>query len=144
MNFKAFALLACLLAFVTGCKTETFSGGKIVEGTDISVGVALPSSVGNWQIDFFNYLSGFRFGFTNNARVECEYKVVSTTTFCGVYENKTEKDIRAVLEPTVDEQTDEGSGGQTETADCNPPADGAGDGTEGNEAAPNTEERTAE
>ena len=139
------ALLVCLLIVValTGCVSQNYSGGNLVEGADISAGLVLPTSAGKWEVDFFNYLSGFRFGFTNNARLDCVYMVKSTSSFCGVYENATEKEIHAVLVPTVDEQMEEESGSQSDESDGEPPADGAGDGAAGNASGSNTEERTA-
>lgn len=141
--FKALLVCSLIVAALTGCVSQNYSGGKLVEGTDTSIGLALPTSAGKWEVYFFNYLSGFRFGFTNNARLDCVYKVKITSSFCGVYDNTTEKEVHAVLEPTVDEQTEEESGEQSEEADGEPPADGAGDVAEGEESAPNTEERTA-
>ena len=106
MKRISFCVLLFLMSLCVGCFSPKYDGGKIVEGTDISVGFALPVSEGTWQIDVLNYLSGYRFSFREGAGITCEYEVVSTTSFAGVYSNTTKKKIRASLNPTVDEQLD--------------------------------------
>lgn len=106
MKRISFFLLFLAVSFFAGCFSPKYEGGKIVEGTDISVGFALPVSEGTWQIDILNYLSGYRFSFREGAGIACEYEVKSTTSFAGIYSNTTHKKIRASLNPTVDEQLD--------------------------------------
>lgn len=93
-------------ALMLGCIHPKYGGGKLVEGTDIAVGFALPVSDGTWQIDILNYLSGYRFSFAENAGIKCEYSMTNTTSFAGIYESTTVKHIHAVLNPTVDEPLD--------------------------------------
>lgn len=122
MRFVALVFLVALC--LCGCTSQSFSGGKIVEGTDISVGIALPASEGTWQIELFNYLSGFRFGFAKDTKVECVYTMKAVTSFAGIYDNTTEKTVHAILTPTVAEEAD----GMTETTDT---GDGGADGNDG-------------
>ena len=104
--FKSAFFLVALSAIVQGCFTPRYSGGKIVEGTDIAVGFALPVSEGTWQIDILNYLSGYRFSFSEGAEVSCEYSMTNTTSFAGIYESTTVKTFRTDLNPTIDESLD--------------------------------------
>jgi hypothetical protein len=97
--------VAALVLFA-GC--ATYNGGKIVEGTDIAVGMAIPQSGGTLQVDALNFLTGFRFLFADRSGVECHYTVTNSVSAFGVYESHTVKSISIALTPTVEEAEDEG------------------------------------
>lgn len=92
------------IALFAGC--TNYSGGKIVEGTDIAVGMAIPQSGGTLQIDALNFLTGFRFLFAERSGVECHYCVTNTVRAFGIYESHTVKSIDIALTPTVEEADD--------------------------------------
>ena len=94
----------CAALVAAGC--TSYKGGKIVEGTDIAAGASVPQSGGTLQIDAFNFVSGFRFLFCENAGVTCKYTTTNTVSAFGVYASTTIKSVDIELAPTVDEAED--------------------------------------
>lgn len=92
---KALAILS--LAFACGC---VYKGAKVVEGTDLTVGMELPGSDGVAQLNVINYLSGFRLGVSKNAELEMAYTVAETNDFLGCIHTRTYKAIKAKVYPT--------------------------------------------
>lgn len=90
------ATTALLALLAGGC---VHKGAKIVEGTDLAVGLNVPSSEGNLQLQLFNWLSGFRLGVAENAILSVKYSVSETNDFLGVFHVKSEKKIEARVEP---------------------------------------------
>lgn len=96
-----FAFVAALLWVCTGC---VYKGAKVVEGTDLAIGVELPGSDGVAQLNLLNYLSGFRLAVDKNAILKVDYSVAETNTYLGVVSTATRKTIKATVEPCeVDE-----------------------------------------
>jgi len=86
-------LLGALLA---GC---IYRGGKVVEGTDLSVGFTVPGTDGAVQMDALNWLSGFRLGVAENAAFKVKYTVAETNDYFGVIHIRSHKTIDAKVEP---------------------------------------------
>ena len=89
-------LFALAVVTLSGC---IYKGAKVVEGSDIAVGLQLPSTDGALQLQLFNYLSGFRLGVDQNARLKVKYTVAETNSFLGVWNGETKKTIDATVEP---------------------------------------------
>ena len=89
----AFALLAALC----GC---AYRGGKVVEGTDLAVGLSVPATEGTIDLNVVNWLSGFRLGVDRNAAFWVRYSTTETNEYFGVVKTKIAKSIEAKIEPT--------------------------------------------
>lgn len=91
----ALALIIMATTFV-GC---AYRGAKVVEGTDLAVGISVPATEGTLDLNVLNYLSGFRLAVDRNARLECKYSVAETNSYFGVISTKTHKKVEAKVEP---------------------------------------------
>lgn len=89
-------LFALAVVTLSGC---FYKGAKVVEGSDIAVGLQLPSTDGALQLQLFNYLSGFRLGVDQNARLKVKYTVAETNSILGVWNGEIKKTIDATVEP---------------------------------------------
>lgn len=114
LAFLAAALAALLLS---GCAAES---GKVVEGTDLSVGFSLPGMEGEANFTLFNYLSGFKVTTSESSKVKLEYSCAETNDYFGVITTRVFKRVKAKIEPVYDEPEDEA---EDEEAEETPPAE---------------------
>ena len=92
------ALVAALsLAII--CSGCVYRGAKITEGTDLAVGINVPSTEGALQLQLLNYLSGFRLGVAENAALTLRYSCATTNSYFGVVHSETVKSIDATVSP---------------------------------------------
>ena len=92
------ALVAALsLAII--CSGCVYRGAKITEGTDLAVGINVPSTEGALQLQLLNYLSGFRLGVAENAALTLRYSCATTNSYFGVVRSETVKSIDATVSP---------------------------------------------
>lgn len=96
-------LFALAVVTLSGC---IYKGAKVVEGSDIAVGLQLPSTDGALQLQLFNYLSGFRLGVDQNARLKVKYSIAETNSILGVWNGETKKTIDATVEPCESQKTE--------------------------------------
>lgn len=89
-------IFAALLLCAAGC---VYKGAKVVEGTDLAIGLNIPGSDGALQLQLFNYLSGFRLGVAKNARLTVDYSVTETNSFMGIATTQITKSIKATVDP---------------------------------------------
>ena len=85
-----------LVALTSGC---LYRGCKVVEGTDIAVGLSVPGTEDTIQLNALNYLSGFRLGVAENAALTLRYTCATTNTYFGVAHSETVKSIDATVSP---------------------------------------------
>ena len=85
-----------LASLVSGC---IYKGAKITEGVDLAVGLTVPATDGAVSLDVLNYLSGFRLGVAENARLTVNYTTAETNSYLGVVTTRTSKSVRATVEP---------------------------------------------
>lgn len=96
MKTKILIILALASVFAGGC---SYKGAKVVEGTDLAVGINVPVSEGAAQFQLMNYLSGFRLGVDRNAILEVKYTVSESNSYFGVIQTGTSKSVDAKVEP---------------------------------------------
>lgn len=89
-------VIAIAILALSGC---VYKGAKVVEGTDLAVGMELPGSDGVAQLNVLNYLSGFRLGIAKNAALKMEYTVAESNSYFGVIHTTTRKTIEAKVDP---------------------------------------------
>ena len=90
------AVIFILATGVCGC---VYKGAKVTEGTDFALGINVPTAEGTFQFDLVNYLSGFRLGVAENARLELRYTHAETNEYFGCVTTRTYKTVDAVVEP---------------------------------------------
>jgi len=83
----------------TGC---AYKGAKVVEGTDLAIGLNLPMTEGTMQLQVLNYLSGFRLGVDRNADLSVRYTVAETNDYLGCVHTRVFKTIDATVEPVAE------------------------------------------
>lgn len=92
-------LLLCALVsgmLFCGC---AYKGAKVVEGTDLAVGINFPAAEGEAQLQLLNYLSGFRLAVDRNAIMRVKYTTAETNSYFGVITTRTAKTVDAEVEP---------------------------------------------
>lgn len=95
-RLKFLALLVAFTLVFGGC---VYRGAKITEGTDLAVGLNVPSTEGTLQLQLLNYLSGFRMGVATNAALTLRYTVAETNSYFGAIRTQTTKTIDATVSP---------------------------------------------
>ena len=91
--------LVAALSLMMMCGGCLYKGAKVVEGTDIAVGLSVPGTEETLQINALNYLSGFRLGVAENAALTLRYTCATTNTYFGVVHSETVKSIDATVSP---------------------------------------------
>ena len=93
---KKLFFVAAIATLANGC---VYKGAKITEGTNLILGMDVPTTEGAFQFDLLNFTTGFRLGVAENARLEVEYSTVSTNSYFGVVRTETAKHVKATVEP---------------------------------------------
>lgn len=121
MKNKIF-LVSCATcaALLAGC---VYRGAKVTEGTDLAIGLSVPGTDGTIALDVLNYLSGFRLGVAENARLEVNYIHAETNSYLGCVTTRIYKSIDAIVEPCEVASTNTPSASSTDCA-CSPCACG--------------------
>ena len=96
LGLGSFLSVMALLGMLCGC---VYKGAKITEGTNLILGMDVPTTEGAFQFDILNFTTGFRLGVAENARLEVEYSTVSTNSYFGVVRTETAKHVKATVEP---------------------------------------------
>lgn len=91
----AAALLGTLM-LLSGC---VYRGAKVVEGTDLAVGLSVPATDGAADLTVFNYLSGFRLGVAKDAEMTVKYSSAETNSWFGVCTTRSAKTVEATVTP---------------------------------------------
>ena len=89
--------LVSLFSLLSGC---VYRGAKIIEGTDLAVGLNIPSTDGALQFQLLNYLSGFRLAVAENAALEMTYTTAETNDYFGIITTRVSKTVSATVSPT--------------------------------------------
>lgn len=100
------AVAAVLLA-LAGC--ASYSGGKVVDGTNLEVGMTVPGT--EWSINFLSYTGGAIVKGNNQTRISVTNEVCETNSYCGVVEIKRHTKLYASIEPCEDEVRPDSSSG---------------------------------
>ena len=99
---------AAAFALLAGCVVD--DGAKVVEGTDLTLGMSLPYSEGSETMAVINYLTGFRLNVAENSRCEMVYRCAETNDYLwGAATTRIQKYIKAKVEPCEADQTEEGA-----------------------------------
>ena len=93
----AASLALCSLLF-SGC--ATYDGGKVVDGTNIIIGIHVPGT--DWNISVLDYVGGVKVGGDDNTSVEVTHEVVETNDYFGVVHIRRHSRLKTKIIPHSD------------------------------------------
>ena len=108
--FLLWQLLA-ILAIGALCGGCAYKGGKIVDGTNLCVGMTIPGT--EWTINALDYVGGVRVAGNDQTSIRVSNEVAETNSYFGVVETRRNSKMTATIEPT------EASSEANETANHN-------------------------
>lgn len=92
--------LACLAicACATGC---AYKGGKVVDGTNLAVGITVPGT--EWHINLLDYVGGVRVAGNDMTYIAVTNEVAETNRYFGVVETNRRTRMTAMIVPIGNE-----------------------------------------
>ena len=108
-----FAALAALCSMFTGC--ASYSGGKVVDGTNLEVGMTVPGT--EWSINFLAYTGGAIVKGNNQTRITVTNEVCETNSYFSVVKMQRHTKLTATIEPCEEGAAGDGGGDGESPAD---------------------------
>ena len=99
MKVIAEGAITALCMFVAGC---AYKGGKIIDGTNIEIGISIPGAEG-WTINALSYTAGLRVCGNDNTKIVVSNDVYETNTYFGVVRTDRHTNMNAMIVPMEDE-----------------------------------------
>lgn len=99
---RVLAVLCVPLALCGGC---AYKGGKVVDGTNLAIGMKIPGT--EWNVSLLDYVGGVRVAGQDSTRITVTNEVAETNTYFGVVETRRHTRMSAEIAPV-------------EAADCDP------------------------
>ena len=95
--FALWPLLAILAigALFAGC---AYKGGKIVDGTNLCIGMTIPGT--EWTINALDYVGGLRVAGNDQTSICVSNEVVETNAYFGIVRTERHSKMTATIEPT--------------------------------------------
>lgn len=95
-----FALWPILTILAIGalCNGCAYKGGKVVDGTNLCIGMTIPGT--EWTINALDYVGGLRVGGNDQTSITVSNEVVETNSYFGVVETHRHSKMTATIEPT--------------------------------------------
>ena len=91
-------MLLAILAIGTLCSGCVYKGGKIVDGTNLCVGMTVPGT--EWTINALDYVGGIRVAGNDQTSICVSNEVAETNSYFGVVETHRHSKMTATIEPT--------------------------------------------
>ena len=91
-------ILLAILAIGTLCSGCVYKGGKIVDGTNLCVGMTIPGT--EWTINALDYVGGIRVAGNDQTSICVSNEVAETNSYFGVVETHRHSKMTATIEPT--------------------------------------------
>ena len=95
--FLLWPLLA-ILAIGALCNGCAYKGGKVVDGTNLCVGMTIPGT--EWAINALDYVGGVRVAGNDQTSICVSNEVAETNSYFGVVETHRHSKMTATVEPT--------------------------------------------
>lgn len=95
--FVLWPLLA-ILAIGALCNGCAYKGGKVVDGTNLAIGMTIPGT--EWQINALDYVGGLRVAGNDQTSICVSNEVTETNSYFGVVETRRHSKMTATIEPT--------------------------------------------
>ena len=95
--FALWPILAILAigALFAGC---AYKGGKIVDGTNLCIGMTIPGT--EWTINALDYVGGLRVAGNDQTSICVSNEVMETNSYFGVVKTRRHSRMTATIEPT--------------------------------------------
>lgn len=90
--------LLAIIAIGALCSGCVYKGGKIVDGTNLCVGMTIPGT--EWTINALDYVGGIRVAGNDQTSIRVSNEVVETNSYFGVVETHRHSKMTATIEPT--------------------------------------------
>ena len=95
--FLPWPLLA-ILAIGALCSGCVYKGGKVIDGTNLCVGMTIPGT--EWTINALDYVGGLRVAGNDQTSICVSNEVSETNSYFGVVETRRQSKMTATIEPT--------------------------------------------
>ena len=95
--FLLWPLLA-ILAIGALCSGCAYKGGKVVDGTNLCVGMTIPGT--EWTINALDYVGGVRVAGNDQTSICVSNEGAETNSYFGVVETHRNSKMTATIEPT--------------------------------------------
>lgn len=103
--FALWPLLA-IIAIGALCNGCTYKGGKVVDGTNLCVGMTIPGT--EWTINALDYVGGLRVAGNDQTSITVSNEVVETNAYFGIVRTERHSKMTATIEPCVNEEETKG------------------------------------
>ena len=103
--FALWPILA-ILAIGALCHGCAYKGGKVVDGTNLCVGMTIPGT--EWTINALDYVGGIRVGGNDQTRIAVTNDVVETNAYFGIVRTERHSKMTATIDPCVNEEEAKG------------------------------------
>ena len=90
-------LLTLALALLAGC--STYKGGRVVDGTNLEIGLAIPGTEGMLTIDALSYTAGLKVCGADKTVISVTNFVSETNSYFGVVKTQRESWMAATITP---------------------------------------------
>ena len=95
--FALWPILA-ILAIGALCNGCAYKGGKVVDGTNLCVGMTIPGT--EWQINALDYVGGLRVAGNDQTSICVSNEVIETNSYFGVVRTERHSKMTSTIEPT--------------------------------------------
>ena len=95
--FLLWPLLA-IIAIGSLCNGCAYKGGKVVDGTNLCVGMTIPGT--EWTINALDYVGGVRVAANDQTSICVSNEVAEPNSYFGVVETSRHSKMTATIEPT--------------------------------------------
>lgn len=95
--FALWPLLA-IIAIGALCNGCAYKGGKVVDGTNLCVGMTIPGT--EWTINALDYVGGVRVAGNDQTSITVSNEVIETNAYFGVVKTHRHSKMTATIEPT--------------------------------------------
>ena len=89
--------LLSMLFLITGC--TTYKGGKVVDGTNLEIGISVPGSEWNWTINALSYTGGLKVCGDERTSITVTNEVAETNSYFGVIKTQRHTKMSSLIEP---------------------------------------------
>ena len=91
-------ILLAILAIGALCSGCVYKGGKVIDGTNLCVGMTIPGT--EWTINALDYVGGIRVAGNDQTSICVSNEVAETNSYFGVVETHRHSKMTATIEPT--------------------------------------------
>ena len=90
--------LIAILAIGALCNGCAYKGGKVVDGTNLAIGMTIPGT--EWTINALDYVGGLRVAGNDQTSICVSNEVMETNSYFGVVKTRRHSRMTATIEPT--------------------------------------------